>query len=113
METKRQSLNTLLDWQLSLVVKLHRGMADHDITKESCLPGDLLNALLGVEALNNAIAALPLTTEEQGQVIGSPKGQFVEQITEQETRNCWQRDLDNLPLNREPTHSFDDDDAGW
>ena len=102
METKRQSLNTLLDWQLSLVVKLHRGMADHDITKESCLPGDLLNALLGVEALNNAIAALPLTTEEQGQNISIagnilPKGRQNEE---------WFTGYQALP-------QIGDDDSGW
>ena len=108
METKREILSKLLDNQLDLVANLQKAARYSTPIEES---ERLLNAILGVEALVNAIAALPLTTEEKAQKRASSK--FVEQCSVQEALSGWQPSVDKIPSNREPTHSFDDDDAGW
>ena len=103
METKREILSKLLDSQLTLAVSLHRAIAMHNITKESPLSGDLLNALLGVEALTNAIAALPLTTEEKAQNISISAIGTLHKVRQNEE---WFTGYQALP-------HIGDDDSGW
>lgn len=106
METKRELLSKLLDTQLTLVVSLHRAIATHNITEESPLSGELLNAILGVEALTNAIAALPLTTEEKAQ----KRDRGWARISAVD----WQTSEDKLKSNGDDEPMFiPDDDAGW
>ena len=110
METKREILSKLLDNQLDLVATLQKAARYSTPLEES---ERLLNAILGVEGLTNAIAALPLTTEEKAQKRDRASSKSIEQCSVQEALNGWQPASDRILSNREPTHSFDDDDSGW